>query len=100
LLISQLIYLVSFRLERQSGIFPGVKPAHQRVHILVAVLFENVRHPGAGSFVRSSTVGNNRSIAWNIGEMLLDLIGWGTNGARKFCFRIGPGFMISRIDEK
>src|SRR5439155_12357046 len=70
------------------------------MHIFVAVLFENVRHPGAGSFVRSSTISDDHSIAWNISEMLLNLIGGNTNGDRKFCFCFSPGFRISRSYEK
>ena len=70
------------------------------MHIFVAVLFENVRHPGAGRFVRSSAVGHDRPIAWNVGEMWLDLIGGNANGARESCFSLAPRFWIARVNKK
>src|SRR5215213_1899594 len=50
--------LCSFRFQREAGLLPAVPPADQRACFGPSCLSKFLRHPGAGSFVWSSTVGN------------------------------------------
>jgi hypothetical protein len=64
------------------------------------MFFENVRRPGARCFLRSSAVGHDGAVTWDVGEMLLSLISRYADGARKFCVGFTPRFRIPRIDEE
>jgi hypothetical protein len=64
------------------------------------VLFENVRHPGAGRFIRSSAVGDDRAITWDVCDVLLDQVGWNADRARQFGLGFGPRRRVACVNEK
>jgi hypothetical protein len=67
---------------------------------LVAVLFENVRHPGAGRFIRSSAVGDDCAVTWDVCEVLLDKVGWNADRARQFGLSFSPCCRVACVNEK
>jgi len=81
-------------------VFPRIETAEQGMHVFEVMLFENVRHTGARSFVRSSAIGHDRAVAWNVREMLFDLIGRDANRARQFRVAFRPSLGVACVDEE
>jgi hypothetical protein len=44
--------------------------------IFEAMAAEYLRHPGAGGFIRSRAIGDDRAVPRDVVEMSLHLIGW------------------------
>ena len=44
---------------------PGLKTTQQRIYILVALLDQFQRHPGAGALISSSAVGDDKAVLGN-----------------------------------
>jgi len=64
-----------FRIDWQALLDPRIKSAVERMRVFPTTIREFLRHPGAGCFVRSSAVGYDRAVLWNLIEMFRDLIG-------------------------
>jgi len=84
----------------QASILPRIKATRQCLHSFEAVIVQYLRHTGAGCLVRSSAICYHELVAWNIGEMPLDLVGRHSDGARQFCTGFTPSLRITSIDKE
>jgi hypothetical protein len=64
----------SLWLNRITGIAPRIKATEEWMNVLVTMFHQNLRHTGAGGFMRSGTVGDNGAVRWNIRKVFLHLI--------------------------
>jgi hypothetical protein len=69
------------------------------MHIFPTTFREFLRHPGAGSFVRSSAVGYDRAVLWYLVEMFGELIGGNAHGIRQFFVRLRPRGWVPCVEE-
>src|SRR2546422_10539547 len=54
--------LAGLRLQRQPGVGPAAEPALEDPHVPIAEPPQQARHPGAGRFVGSGAVGDDRAV--------------------------------------
>src|SRR5688572_30147336 len=73
-------------LQRQgiSCQFPRLETALEGVNVSPAAIGEFLCHTGTGGFVRSSAIRDHRAIAWNLADMLGNMVGRNADGAGKF----------------
>jgi hypothetical protein len=55
-------------------LLPGVEPSIQRMHVLPTLPHQNLRHTGAGGFVRSSAIRYDNLPVRDVGEVSFDLV--------------------------
>jgi len=70
------------------------------MHIPEALCNQLLRHTGARSFIRSSTISDDRAIARDFRKVLLDIIGRHPDSSGQFCFGFTPGYGISRVNKR
>jgi hypothetical protein len=62
------------RFKRVSSLPPGIEAALQRAHVGPAGIEKRLRHTGARFLVRSSAVGDDGTIAWDVCQQSIDLV--------------------------
>src|SRR6266404_2819958 len=90
---------ILFRFQRKAGLFPSLKSAKQRMNILITVGREFLRHPGAGVFVRSSTVGDYCAVMRNFRQMFFNFVSGHPHRAGQLGFGFAPSYRIARVDK-
>ena len=73
--------VVGHRFERMSSLAPCPQTAGDDEH-LESLFMQELRHPGASCFARSSTVEINLSVLGQILDLCLEVIGLYANGSR------------------
>ena len=91
--------LTSLRLDGESRLLPRVEPAVERVHVLPAPLKQLERHTGARPFVRSSAVGDDRAVARDLAEVLLQLTRRDADRPRQLRLGLAPRLRVARVHE-
>jgi hypothetical protein len=89
----------SFGVYGQPGLLPRVEPAVERVNILITILKQLERHTGARAFVRSSAVGDDRPVARNLAEVLLQVVSGYADRSWDLHVGIAPRYRVPRVDE-
>lgn len=90
----------SLRIEREPCIYPCIESAVERVDVLPTVIREFLCHTGTRSFVRSSTVGDNRSIVRDLIGVLIHFFGRHSNRAGQLPISLSPRRRIARIHKR
>jgi hypothetical protein len=86
-------------LDWKSGFEPLIEATLQRSDILESLLPKLLRQTGAGGFVRSSAVGDNRTSARDLRQVLLRFSYRNAQRTWQLDVRFPPGLRISRIDK-
>lgn len=73
-----------FRIDWQAGVDPRFESAVERMNVFPTGFGEFLRHPGAGSLVRSSAVRDHRAVFGDFVQMLRELIAGYANGVGQF----------------
>jgi hypothetical protein len=73
-----------FRIDWQAGVDPRFESTVKRMHVFPTGFSEFLRHPGAGSFVRSGAVRYDCAVFWDFVEMLGEFIAGYANGVGQF----------------
>src|SRR4051794_34792716 len=89
----------SLLIDRKSPLLPGVEPSIERVDVLPTPVQQFLRRTGARCLVRSSTIGYDRPVLWNLRNVRVHFIGWDTNGARQFRRGFAPRLRVASVDE-
>jgi hypothetical protein len=91
--------LALFRFYRQARPHPCLKPSLEGMHICIAVIRQDLRHPGARCLVRSRAVHHHRSISADIRQMFFRLIGRNPYCPRHPGSCLAPGVRAARINQ-
>jgi hypothetical protein len=83
--------LVRHGFERMSSLAPCAQTAGDDER-LESLLLQEVRHPGAGRFARSSTVEINLSILGQVLEFFLKVVGFDADGS---CNALRVGIVVA-----
>jgi hypothetical protein len=70
------------------------------MNIFPTAIREFLRHTGAGSFVRSSTVSYDRAVLWYLIEMFRELVGGNAQSVRQFLIRFSPRGRVPRVKKR
>ena len=70
------------------------------MNVFPTTLREFLRHPGAGSFVRSGAVSYDRAILWYLIEMFRELVRGNAQRVRQFLIRFSPRRRVACIKKR
>jgi hypothetical protein len=90
---------VLLRFQFVPGATPGLETALQVMHVPPAVIDEQLRHTGAGCFMRSSAVGYGCRGLRQVLQVFCNFIDWNTHRSGQLLVRLAPRHRIARVDE-
>ncbi len=87
------------RFHRIASLLPSVEAAGEGVDILKAAVAQYLRHPGAGSLVRSGAIRNDQATLGDVRAVALNFVGRYADRTRQLDGRGSPRFGVARVEE-